>query len=314
MSRPSLTIGTRGSRLAVAQTELVAGLLRRAHPDLTVEVRTMVTQGDRQQQKALPEIGGKGLFTAELEAALLDGEIDLAVHSLKDLPTTMPDRLILAGVPVREDARDALVASQGRELTDLPPDAVIGTSSLRRQAQLRRLRPDLRFTVLRGNVDTRLRKVLDEGRCDATVLAMAGLVRTGLADRVTQILDLDQMTPACGQGALALQARAGDDRVGTLLEPVHDERTFRAVQCERHVLHALGGGCHAPIGVHARAERGRLTCRAVVLDPDGRHHAEAVGEGPDDASDAVAGQVVELLRDAGADPILAACRREAEGE
>ncbi len=314
MTRSSLTIGTRGSRLAVAQSELVADLLRRAHPDLVVDVRRIVTQGDRQQHKALPEIGGKGLFTAELESALFEGDIDLAVHSLKDLPTAIPDGLVLAGVPVRADARDALVAAEGRTLAGLPPEAVIGTSSLRRQAQLRRLRPDLRFTVLRGNVDTRLRKVLDEGRCDATVLAMAGLVRTDLADRVTEILDPEQVTPACGQGALALQARAGDDRVGALLAPVHHELTFRAVQCERRVLHALGGGCHAPIGVHARAEGGRLTCRAIVLSPDGQEHAAAEVEGTDDAVDAVAARVVGHLRDAGAEALLAACRRGLKGE
>ncbi len=304
----TLTIGTRGSLLAMAQTNVVADALRAAWPELDVQVRKIITRGDRQQKVALPQIGGKGLFTAELEAALLDGSIDLAVHSAKDLPTDMPDGIILAATPQREDPRDALISREALALEDLPEGALIGTSSLRRQAQLRRIRPDLRFTVLRGNVDTRIRKVLQRQDCDATLLAMAGLRRTDLTEHVTQALELDVMLPAAGQGALALQARADDERVLALLEPVHHPPTAECVVCERAVIEALQGGCQAPIGVHASLGDGGLDCRACVVSVDGTLVAEArVGaaslEGRDPAED-----VVRRLRDAGAEAILAACR------
>ncbi len=309
MSSPHITIGTRGSQLALAQTDWVATSLRTAHPDAVVDVKRIVTRGDRQQKSPLPEIGGKGLFTAELETALLEGTIDLAVHSAKDLPTTFPDGLALAVMPAREDPRDVLVSRDGRHLTDLPDGAVLGTSSLRRQAQLRMHRPDLAFTVLRGNVDTRIRKVLVDGQCDATVLAMAGLLRIGLQDHVTEVLDPDRMLPAAGQGALALQTRAEDDRVRALLAALQHEATYRAVLCERYVIRQLQGGCQAPIGVSAQIDGDRLACRAVVVSLDGQRHARAQRTGTADEIESVGQQVVDQLRDAGADEILAACRR-----
>jgi hydroxymethylbilane synthase len=314
MAGSALTIGTRGSKLAMIQTEWVAGLLRSAHPDLSVSVRKFVTRGDRQQKAALPEIGGKGLFTAELESALLDGSIDLAVHSAKDLPTAVPDGLALAAVPVRQDPRDALISRGNLRLTELRVDALVGTSSLRRQAQLRLHRPDLKFTVLRGNVDTRLKKVLDDAQCDATVLAIAGLIRAGLADRATEVLDFDVMIPAAGQGALAIQSRSDDRRVRALLAPLQHEPTFVEVMCERRIIQVLEGGCQAPIGANAHAEDDRVTCRAVVLSPDGRQRAKATAEGPLDAWPDVADKVISQLRAARADAILKACRPQSPSD
>ena len=309
MRSPDITIGTRGSQLALAQTDWVAALLRAAHPHAAIDVKKIVTRGDRQQKTPLPEIGGKGLFTAELETALLEGTIDLAVHSAKDLPTTFPDGLALAAVPTREDPRDVLVSRDGRSLAELPDGAVLGTSSLRRQAQLRMHRPDLEFTVLRGNVDTRIRKVLVDGQCDATVLAMAGLIRIGLQNRVTEVLDPDRMLPAAGQGALALQTRADDDRVRALLAAVQHEATYRAVLCERYVVRQLQGGCQAPIGVSAQIDGDRLTCRAVVVSLDGQRHARANATGAASEIESVGQRIVEQLCDASADEILAASRR-----
>ncbi|MBN1345603.1 MAG: hydroxymethylbilane synthase [Phycisphaerae bacterium] len=308
MATRTLTIGTRGSLLAVAQTELVADLLRSAHSDLSIRIERIVTRGDRQQKVSLPEIGGKGLFTAELEAALLDGSIDLAVHSAKDLPTEMPAGLILAATPSREDPRDVLISRAGRRLDDLPPQAVLGTSSLRRQAQLLAHRPDLRFTVLRGNVDTRIRKVMELGQCDATLLARAGLIRTGLTEPIAEVLDIDRMVPAAGQGALALQTRTDDDRVRSLLAAIHEEATATALACERKVVELLHGGCQAPIGAHARLAGDRLDCVAVVLSPDGRQRAEARADAPVRRAHDLAETLVERLRSQGAEEILRTCR------
>lgn len=308
MDNGRITIGTRGSMLALAQTEAVADMLRDAHPGLTVELRKIITLGDRQQKASLPEIGGKGLFTAELEAALLDQSIDLAVHSAKDLPTDMPDGLALAAVPVREDPRDALISRGRLGLSDLPPGAVVGTSSLRRQAMLSRHRPDIEFATIRGNVDTRIRKVLQDGQCDATLLAMAGLIRTGLTEHVTAPFELDQFVPAAGQGALALQARHDDQDIRELLAAVHDDPTHRAVACERSVVRLLEAGCQAPLGVHAHAVDDHLTCNAVVVSPDGRRHATASAKGDANDIEAVALRVVRELCDQGAEPILQTCR------
>ncbi len=312
MSRQHIVIGTRGSQLALAQTELVASMLQEAHPDLEMELRKIVTRGDRQQKVALPKIGGKGLFTAELEAALLDHSIDLAVHSAKDLPTEMPEGLTLAATPAREDPRDVLVCREAKDLDDLPPDAVVGTSSLRRQAQLLALREDLRFTVLRGNVDTRIRKVRKQALCDATLLAHAGLIRTGLTREVTQVLDVERMTPAGGQGALAIQARDEDPTTRSLLEPIHDRSTFDSIRCERKVIALLQGGCQAPIGVLAETEQDRMRCMAVVASSDGRQVVRARAEGNPDEPEALAEDIAQQLREAGAEAILAACRAEHE--
>ncbi len=302
-----LVIGTRGSLLARAQTDWVAEQLTTANPGLAVEIRLIKTTGDRQSVQPLPEVGGKGLFTLELEEALRDGSIDLAVHSAKDLPTELSDGLAILAVPVREDARDALVSRTGERLDTLREGAVIGTSSPRRRAQLLLCRSDLKFTVLRGNVDTRLAKVR-RGDCDATVLAMAGLNRAGLADAVTEPLEFDVMVPAAGQGALALEGRAGDDRVSGYLTSLHHAETAVALYCERRLIERLAAGCLAPIGAHARREGKKLCVDILVATPDGQQSLRASDSGRPEQWADLADGLAERLLEQGAGEIIAASR------
>ncbi len=264
-----MIIGTRGSQLALWQARWVESQIEGAG------LLIIKTSGDRISAAALPEVGGKGLFTKEIEEALLDGRADVAVHSLKDLPTEMDPRLIIAAVPRREDVRDALV---GHTLATLPRGARVGTGSPRRAAQLRHLRPDLVVESIRGNVDTRLRK-LDEGQYDAIVLAAAGLRRLGLGDRIAEYLSPEIMCPAVGQGALGIQCRAGDSETIRRLGALDDAEARAEVAAERALLAALGGGCRVPIGGSARREGGMLRLTAVVASPDGRRVVRAVLEG-----------------------------------
>jgi hydroxymethylbilane synthase len=268
-----LVIASRGSQLALWQAHWVERQLGQMGLDTRIEV--IKTTGDTITGVPLAQVGTKGLFTKEIEEALLGERADLAVHSLKDLPTELPSGLVLAGVPVREDPRDALV---GCHLDDLRPGAKVGTSSLRRAAQLRKLRPDLVVEPVRGNLDTRLRK-LDEGRYDAILLAAAGLKRLGWSDRIAEVLAPEVMCPAVGQGALALESRqqgAGKDACAAL---DHAE-TRAAVTAERAVLAALGGGCQVPIGAHATVAEGRLRLVAIVASPDGSELVRAESQGP----------------------------------
>ena len=277
-----LIFATRPSALARWQTQWVIRTLQAAHPGLVCREEVIVTHGDRVLDRPLPEIGGKGLFTQELEAALLGGRVDAAVHSLKDLPTEMPPDLTVGAVPVRAEARDALVSAQGYTLATLPESAVVGTSSLRRTAQLLAVRPDLRIRPLRGNVDTRVRKALD-GRYDAVVLAGAGLARLGLTEHVSEWLPLEVMLPAPGQGALAVQCRADDAATLRLLAAIEHTPTRAATEAERAFLEALGGGCAVPVAAYAEAlPDGRLRLRGFVGAADGRGHwrGEAVGDAP----------------------------------
>jgi hydroxymethylbilane synthase len=267
-----LTIASRGSQLAMWQARWVREQL--AARGYECEIRIVKTTGDTITDVPLAKVGTKGLFTKEIEEALLDGSADLAVHSLKDLPTELPQGLVLAAVPVREDPRDALV---GRRLAELQAGARVGTSSLRRSAQLRKLRPDLIVDSIRGNVDTRLRK-LDEGQFDAILLAAAGLRRLGWEHRITELLPDSVMCPAVGQGALAVETRAsgaGFDACRLLDDPI----TRAAVTAERGVLAALGGGCQVPIGAHATVEGERLRLTGVVASPDGAELIRAELEG-----------------------------------
>ncbi len=271
-----LTFATRPSALARWQTQWVIRALEAAHPDLTCQEEVIVTHGDRVLNKPLPEIGGKGLFTQELEAALLAGRVDAAVHSLKDLPTEMPPGLTVGAVPRRAEARDALVSAQGYTLETLPQAAVVGTSSLRRAAQLLAVRPDLQIRPLRGNVDTRVRKAL-EGQYDAIVLAGAGLTRLGLTAHVSQWLPLDVMLPAPGQGALAVQCRADDADTLGLLAALDDAATRAAVDAERAFLEALGGGCAVPVAAYAEVlPQGGLRLTGFVGASDGSGHWRGV--------------------------------------
>jgi hydroxymethylbilane synthase len=271
MSAPRLRIGTRGSRLARAQTDLVCRALGRAHPELAapdaLEVVTIRTTGDRVTDRPLAELGGKGLFCKELEAALLARRIDLAVHSVKDLPTWLPEGLVLGAVLEREDPRDVLLACPTATIADLPEGALIGTSSVRRKAQLLAKRPDLRVVSFRGNVDTRLRK-LAAGEVDATLLALAGLRRLGV-DHAGVVLGPEEMLPAVGQGAIGIECRAGDGASLALLAAIDHAASRACVRAERALLTALDGSCHTPIAGYAAMSDEGLHLRALIARPDG---------------------------------------------
>jgi hydroxymethylbilane synthase len=279
-------IGTRGSPLALAQAhETQERLAAALGLDVAaLQLSAIKTTGDAIQDRPLSEAGGKGLFTKELDIALLDGAIDLAVHSAKDLPTAVPDGLAIAGYLPREDARDAFISLKAGSLSGLPDGAVVGSASLRRQAMVKRLRPDLRVTLLRGNVGTRLRK-LEAGEVDATLLAMAGLNRLGLAHHVTSALELDDFVPAVGQGAIAVMVRAGDEATRSAVARICDAATGAAVAAERAFLAVLDGSCRTPIAGHARLSGGELRFQGLVLRPDGSEAIEAAQSGPaDDAA------------------------------
>lgn len=301
--RKVLRIGTRGSQLALWQSQHIAARLEAAWPGLHCELHTRVTQGDRRLDRPLPEIGGKGLFTAELEDALRGGEFDIAVHSLKDLPVADPPGLTLGAVTSRADVRDVLIAHPGVTLATLPAGANVGTSSLRRQAQLAAYRPDLVVRPIRGNVDTRLRKVL-AGEYDAAVMAAAGIARLGLESHVTEWLDLNAMLPAPGQGALGIQCRADDEWVLELLTRLEDVAVRRAVTAERQLLYQLGGGCSAPIAAYATTQGDLIHLTGRVAALDGAHIANAAASGSDPS--ALAEQVAGALLAQGAGAVLSA--------
>lgn len=303
-----LIVGTRGSLLARTQTQWVIDRLLAAHPGLEISTQIITTKGDQQQTKPLPEIGGKGLFTEELEAALLDGSIDLAVHSTKDLPTELKAGLGIVAYPAREDARDAWVSANGQRFQDIPQGSVVGTTSLRRQAQLLMLRPDITFTGLRGNVDTRIRKV-HRGDCVGAVLAMSGLKRASLDSHVTHPFEPAEMLPAPGQGALAIEGRVGDARLAAYLQPIHDPNTAHAVNCERAILARLDAGCRAPVAVYATVANDELHCEALVTSPDGKRHIRHKARRRVSAIEQLVDEIVSHLKSAGADEIIADCRR-----
>lgn len=262
--KQKLVIGTRASKLALWQANFVADKLREAHPGTEVSLQHIVTVGDKILDVPLARIGGKGLFTEELEQSMRDGTIDLAVHSLKDMPAELPQGLCLAAVVARENARDGLISPHFKTLDQLPPGAKVGTSSLRRKAQLLHCRPDLKISDLRGNVDTRLRK-LASGEYDAIVLAVAGLKRLGWQEHITQELPFAQFLPAAGQGVLAIEARTEDEEVLGMLKGLHDEPTAQAITAERTFLQTVEGSCQVPIGVHAQVDGQVLHLEAVIL-------------------------------------------------
>ena len=303
----AVVLGTRASALARAQTESVIALLTAARPDLTCETKVISTTGDRTQASGepLPAIGGKGLFTAELERALRDRDIDLAVHSLKDLPTEGSDGVVIGAVSTRDDVRDCVVARGRGSLADLPPDAVVGTSSLRRSAQLRALRFDLDVRSIRGNVDTRIEKVR-AGDYEAVVLAAAGIRRLGLEEAVTEWLEADVMLPAPGQGALAIQCRADDGAILSLLAEIDEPKARAETTAEREFLRVLGAGCAAPVAALATSTTTpRVRLEGLVASVDGTRMIRVEGEGePHSIGEQLA---VEALAD-GADRILAAIR------
>lgn len=283
MTTPLLTLGTRASPLAMAQAEQTRARLAEAHgvEPSAIVIAPIRTTGDAIRDRPLSEAGGKGLFTRELDAALLSGAIDIAVHSAKDVPTFLEAEIGIAGYLPRADVRDALIAAPGATLANLKPGARVGTASIRRQAQLKRLRSDFEIGLLRGNVETRLRKVND-GEFDATLLAMAGLKRLGTADRAVEILASDQFLPAVGQGAIAIAARLEDKRIAELLAPILDIDTGVAVTLERAFLARLDGSCRTPIGGLAEVRNATVTFRGEVLLPDGSDYATVACEGPAD--------------------------------
>jgi hydroxymethylbilane synthase len=299
-----LNIATRKSPLALWQAEHIKARLIALHSDLTVNLVTFVTQGDKILDTSLSKIGGKGLFVKELEQALLDGRADLAVHSIKDVPMDLPDGLMLGGICEREDPTDAFVSNLYASLDELPVGARLGTSSLRRCSQLQHYRPDLSIVDLRGNVGTRLGK-LDAGEYDAIILASAGLLRLGLGERIRERLDIALSLPAVGQGALGLECRSSDQRVLDLIAPLADETTDRCVRAERAFNHRLMGGCQVPIAGFAQISHGQITLQGRVGSVDGREllHDEITGAEADAERLGVA--LADRLLAAGADRLLA---------
>lgn len=267
--KAKLTIGTRQSLLALWQSNYIAARLREQYPECEVVLKKIVTKGDRILDVPLAKIGGKGLFTKEIEQELIDGTVDLAVHSLKDMPTVLPEGLCLTAITSRANVGDAFVSNNYNSFDELPQGAVLGTSSLRRKAQLLAARPDLKIVDLRGNVDTRLRK-LDEGQMDAIILAAAGLERLGYGERIKEVIPAKVCLPAVGQGALAIESRDNDDEVRNMLAFLNDEATKQATDAERAFLGLLEGGCQVPIGVHADVENGEIRIEAIIAELDGK--------------------------------------------
>ena len=299
-----LKLGTRGSPLALWQANHVASLIRPILDPRPVELVRIDTHGDRDQASALSAMGGFGVFTKAIQNAILDGTADVAVHSLKDLPTIPVEGVVLAATPERAPSGDAFVSTKYGRFDDLPPDAKLGTSSLRRRAQILNYRPDLQLVELRGNVDTRLRK-LDEQHLDGIILAEAGLVRLGLAIRITEILDPTWMLPAVGQGAIGLECREADAETREILEAINHRETWSRVLAERAMLWTLGGGCLVPIGATSKVENGILTVRGAVLSEDGRRRIVATHRGPAATPLAIGQELAAKLKDEGAEELLA---------
>lgn len=298
-----LIIGTRGSWLALWQAEWARAALRQRLSGVEVDVKVIRTSGDQDQTTPLGQLGGRGVFTKEIERALLAGEVDVAVHSLKDLPTDLPEGLALGAVSPREDCRDALIARAAPSFAALPQGARVGTGSLRRRALLLHVRPDLRMQDLRGNLDTRLRKLETEG-LDAVVLAVAGLARMGWADRITERLPFSVCLPDAGQGAIGIEVRADDAEALCAVTVLNDADTRRSVEAERALLKALGGGCQVPIGAWGRVEEGRLRLDAVVASVDGKRLIRDRAEGAQETPEEVGRRLAEQLLKQGAAEIL----------
>jgi hydroxymethylbilane synthase len=298
MQTKAFRIGTRGSPLALAQAHETRSRLMEAHGlgEEAFEIVVLSTKGDRITDRALSEIGGKGLFTQEIEEQLSSGALDIAVHSSKDMATRLPGGLELSAYLQREDIRDAFICPIAARLLDLPEGAVVGSASLRRQALIRRLRPDLKVIIFRGQVETRLRKLAD-GEADATLLAYAGLKRLGKEEIVTELLDPDMFPPAPAQGAICIESRIGDARVGELLAAIDHHETHVAVDCERGFLATLDGSCRTPIAGLARIEGERLHFSGMVLTPDGTRHHRIEADGPITEAAAIGRRAGERIRD-----------------
>ena len=303
MATDTIRIATRKSPLAMWQAEYVRDRLMAIHPELNVELLGMTTQGDKILDSPLAKIGGKGLFVKELEQQMLDGGADIAVHSMKDVPVAFPDGLHLAVICEREDPRDAFVSNHFQSLDELPQGAKVGTSSMRRQCQLKALRPDLQILDLRGNVNTRLRK-LDEGQYDAIILAAAGLIRLGFETRITQTMSTGISLPAIGQGAVGIECRSNDERINQLIAPLNDSATRTRVLAERAMNNRLEGGCQVPIAGHATLEGDALHLRGLVGSADGEKMIRGERRGPQTDAEAMGIELAEELLQNGAAEIL----------
>jgi hydroxymethylbilane synthase len=301
-----IVLGTRGSMLARWQAGFVAQALRAAHPDLVVDEKIIVTEGDRLSSGPLWNAGGKGLWVKEIEAALLAGEIDLAVHSMKDVPGELAEGLALVAVPARADVRDAVVSRSGITLDQLPASARLGTTSLRRACQLKAFRSDFHIEILRGNLDTRLRKVA-EGVVDAAILACAGLDRLAFADRIAERLSIERMLPAVGQGALAIEARTDDEGVGTLTAALNHQETVLAVAAERAFLARLGASCRTPVAGYAQLVGGQVVLRGLVGRSDGTQLIADMIAGDPKRAEELGIALADTLLVRGAGAILAEC-------
>ncbi len=297
LATATLRIGTRGSPLALAQAHQTRDRLREAHgfSGADIEIHVIKTSGDAIQDRPLSEAGGKGLFTKELDSALMMSGIDLAVHSAKDLPTFLPDAITIVGYLPREDVRDVWISPVAATPRDLPRGAIVGTASLRRGAMLKRMRPDTETALLRGNVQTRLRKVAD-GEFSGTMLALAGLKRLGLAAEATYVMPIEDMLPAAGQGAIGITARSGDTRIAGLLAPILCSTTGWSLAAERSFLAALDGSCRTPIGAHATVDGGTVTLRGTVLRPDGSEAYDEEVQGALDAAAALGRAAGEAIK------------------
>ena len=304
-----LVVGTRGSKLALWQAEHVKGTIEEKFPEWTVEISIIKTKGDKIQDVPLAKVGGKGLFVKEIEEALLDGRIDIAVHSMKDMPAEIPEGLCIGAVPARETPSDVLISKNGSELFELKKGAKIGTSSLRRGAQLKHSRSDVEIVPLRGNLDTRLRK-LEEEDLDAIVLAAAGVKRLGLEHRITQYLDDSVMLPAVGQGALCIEIRKDDPVVGPVIAALDDKSTRTVVVGERAFLHRLEGGCQVPIAAHGRLDGEAIELTGLVADLDGITVFRETVSGPAENAKELGTRLAERILEKGAGPILETLKQE----
>jgi len=303
MTKRHLVIATRESLLAMRQAEWVRDQLQKLHPHLSIDFLGITTHADKILNVTLRKIGGKGLFVKELEEALLDGRADIAVHSIKDVPMDLPPGLILPVMCKREEPRDVFVSNKYKSIMQLPPNARIGTASLRRQTQIRALRSDLDLQDLRGNIHTRLKR-LDDGDFDGIILAAAGLLRMGMSNRITSYLSIDECLPAAGQGALGIECREEDEAVKTLIAPLDDPHTHTCVIAERAVCRYLDGGCQVPIGAYAELHHQKLTLRALVANPSGTRILRVRHEGVPAHADSMGTRAAVELEQQGADKIL----------
>ena len=311
MDSGTITIGTRGSQLALWQANWVKQAINSHHADLTIELAIIKTKGDKILDVPLAKVGGKGLFVKEIEEALLDGRIDLAVHSMKDMPADIPGGLCIGAIPEREEPRDVLITRNRLPLDELRRGARVGTSSLRRSAQLLRARPDITIVPLRGNLDTRLKKLESESM-DAIVLAAAGVRRLGLADRITQIIDGSVMLPAVGQGALCIEVRENDSRIAPLVAVLDHLTTRQVVMGERAFLNRLEGGCQVPIAGHGYIDEKGYSLTGLVCDVDGSHQIKQSQTGPETRSEQIGIELAEALLAMGAGEILERLKEDAQ--